>query len=285
MVYAGPTTGEANKYSRNMRFFQDHGLPCSHHAPAELSYQVTIAVVLTAASNAKLGAQLRAAAEADRLRCGATLSEVVVLVRDDRCYDMMAARTALVASGGGGGGGGGKGGGGKGRGGSSMSALAARADRIVFVNCGMLGPLLDLDLQSPRGPGKYWAEQVIGSSIKFYDSMRGVCRVGCMGPRVSTIFSSYTQVWHCSMSHTPPLLAIWYFIALMRHSSVGIEYTAVQTSYSTLMRSRWWSRSRAGMCRAVPRWSASRSIVGESGATSRRTYRWVDGWVGGSMGG
>ena len=87
-----------------------------------------------------------------------------------------------------------------------MSALAAQADRIIFVNCGMLGPLLDLN--SPMGPGKYWAEQVVeqiqGGHVPGSTKMVGLT-LSCGGKR------GYVKA-HVQVGGRPTPAKLFYYV-------------------------------------------------------------------------
>jgi len=121
IVYSGPTAGGCSgknaSYHRNFRFFLDHALPCSYHNNLQVHVHVVLVLVEHAVTlyNDRL-------AELEASGC------VRVIFRpDDACYDMRSYELALTV------------------------VDAARYDKFVFLNCGLIGPLLPAtSLENPH---------------------------------------------------------------------------------------------------------------------------------------
>jgi hypothetical protein len=118
MLYSGPTSIISDKpsekeliYDSNFKFFLRHGLPCSYHTTLNMSVQVVIS--LTAATAAHYSGILTMYNRS----CG----DLVVIEREDRCYDMETVRVFLN---------------------SKQSIVKVSNFSFIYVNCGMLGPLL-----------------------------------------------------------------------------------------------------------------------------------------------
>ena len=118
IVYSGPTDARESLYDNNFQFFLRHGLPCSYHK-GQLG-RVHVVIVLTSATIAKY--------ETEITRYNQTCGDLMLVERADRCYDMQSALSVLdgVPTTG------------------EPSALAASYEHIVYLNCGVLGPLLSL---------------------------------------------------------------------------------------------------------------------------------------------
>lgn len=119
VVYAGPTTLARQLYVDNFDFFLRHGLPSSRGCE-----RVDAAVALV------LAAETRRAYAPRLASLNATCGELLILERGDRCYDLEAARTAFV----------------------EQRSRLPRFDKVVFLNCGLLGPFSD------SAPGRFWAD-------------------------------------------------------------------------------------------------------------------------------
>ena len=132
VVYSGPTDDRDSLYDNNFQFFLRHGLPCSYHK-GQLG-RVQVAIVLTNATIAKY--------ESDISRYNQTCGDLLLVERADRCYDMQSALNVLdgVPPTG------------------EPSALAASYEHIVYLNCGVLGPLLSLSRPAAE---PYWANRFV----------------------------------------------------------------------------------------------------------------------------
>jgi len=153
IVYSGPTgsDGRQNLYENNFQFFMKHGLPCSWHAAiSHRSNTYTVALVLTNKSLADYSRQIEEVrAKSETCKC----MRLKVITRENRCYDMESARIAL--------------------GETYPSPLAKAHDFVVFVNCGLLGPLL------PERPGVFWAVQLT-SALRNQTKLTGLT-INCGG--------------------------------------------------------------------------------------------------------
>jgi hypothetical protein len=135
IVYSGPTSGlgtpesRDSLYAANFRFFLRHGHPCSWHDDTQHTQRFAIVLVLTKASARAFDEDVRLA----RSRKCAALVATRVAIRRNRCLDMESARLVLGGS------------------------LAGKKHRfVIFLNCGLRGPLLPL--RAP--PGEYWASRI-----------------------------------------------------------------------------------------------------------------------------
>lgn len=132
IVYSGPTDVRESLYDNNFLFFLRHGLPCSYHK-GQLG-RVHVAIVLTNATIAKY--------ETEISRYNQTCGDLLLVERADRCYDMQSALNVLdgVPPTG------------------EPSALAASYEHIVYLNCGVLGPLLSLNRPAAE---PYWSTRFV----------------------------------------------------------------------------------------------------------------------------
>ena len=132
IVYSGPTDARESLYDNNFQFFLRHGLPCSYHK-GQLG-RVHVVIVLTGATIAKY--------ETEITRYNQTCGDLMLVERADRCYDMQSALSVLdgVPTTG------------------EPSALAASYEHIVYLNCGVLGPLLSLSRPAAE---PFWASRFV----------------------------------------------------------------------------------------------------------------------------
>ena len=135
IVYSGPTGGSDKRdslYAENFRFFLRHGHPCSWHDDThdtQHARRFAIVLVLTNASVRAFDAHVRLAWSRE---CAALVATRVA-IRRNRCYDMESARLVLGGS-----------------------LVGTKYRFIIFLNCGLRGPLLPL--RAP--PGEYWASRI-----------------------------------------------------------------------------------------------------------------------------
>ena len=134
VVYSGPTSLKNRLYTDNFEYFLKHGLPSSRHG---CSLDVTVIVVLTTTTLKHYATPIS--------QYNASCGEIRTMVREDRCYDMESARTAL--------------------------ASGTAFEKLVFLNCGMKGPFQAAQPRGPQigraadgspvygplGPATYWA--------------------------------------------------------------------------------------------------------------------------------
>lgn len=129
VVYSGPTNSEHSTYDENFLFLLRHGLPCSYkdltnHKQQMQERPVRFVFVLTSETKRKYGDYIRALNQSS---CG---NDLHILVRENRCYDMESARIAF-------------------RGNHSYDVLGPM-DHVVYLNCGLLGPLLPKNITTPK---------------------------------------------------------------------------------------------------------------------------------------
>mmetsp|Transcript_58521 Transcript_58521/g.124154 ORF Transcript_58521/g.124154 Transcript_58521/m.124154 type:complete len:324 (+) Transcript_58521:1024-1995(+) len=132
IVFSGPTSadttkGRGNLYDENFRFFLRHGLPCSypyqnkfakqnqHVSVLTLSSNFKFVFVLTKDTKSRYGDYIRAL---NQSACG--LNDLHIVVREDKCYDLESGRLVY----------------------REHPHLYATSDYVVFLNCGLLGPLV-----------------------------------------------------------------------------------------------------------------------------------------------
>lgn len=119
VIYSGPTDATRGQYDDNFEFLLRHGLPCSHTTgQAVPSHRFVF--VLTNETKPKYEDRIRAL---NRSWCG---NDLHIVTREPRCYDMESARVTLVDPDP-----------------NQYNPLSAvRSQYTVYVNCGVLGPLL-----------------------------------------------------------------------------------------------------------------------------------------------
>ncbi len=142
VVYSGPTDLGNQLYLDNFEYFLTHGLPSSRGVCVP---GVAVILVLTTETLARYAGCLRA--------YNATCGEIRTVTRINRCFDMESARLALTSD-------------------ESFRRLGLGTDyeKVVFVNCGMLGPLL------PGNGDRFWASH-------FTDRINA--RVKLVGPTIN----------------------------------------------------------------------------------------------------
>jgi len=116
ILYSGPTelpssSHVARVYDSNFRFFLKHGLPCSY--PTALNWRIEIFITLTASTAAYYASVI------DQLP--RACAELRILERTGKCYDMESVRLFLTYN---------------------YEFVHEEEFKFVYVNCGMLGPLL-----------------------------------------------------------------------------------------------------------------------------------------------
>ena len=116
VVYSGPTSLGNELYMNNFEYFLEHGLPSSS-SPQQCDLGVKVVLVLTEMTLS----HYMNAIESYNSTCG----ELRTATRQDRCYDMESARVVLTDS-------------------SHLNF-----DRLVFVNCGTIGPFMVSGSGSP----------------------------------------------------------------------------------------------------------------------------------------
>ena len=139
VIYSGPTNMEESTYDENFRFFLRHGLPCSykdltHHDHQVHERPIRFVFVLTSVAKRKYGDYIRALNQSS---CG---NDLHILIRENRCYDMESARIAFH--------------------GSHRYDVLGQMDHVIFVNCGLLGPLLHKNITTPKelDEAPFWTE-------------------------------------------------------------------------------------------------------------------------------
>jgi len=150
VIYSGPTNSNETFYDDNFRFILRHGLPCSYksltaHEQEVQERPVRFVFVLTNATNEKYEDSIRALNQSS---CG---NDLHIVVRENRCYDMESARIAL-------------------RGNHSYDVLGPM-EHVVFLNCGLLGPLLPKKIKTRKQLEKvpFWTTRytdMINNEIK-----------------------------------------------------------------------------------------------------------------------